>query len=452
MILSIYIIYIIVSQLLQFVDARPAKQQILIRLSRKSASKSERIGPMNKLAIHGGAPVRTQPFSPWPLFDEQESAALQQALESRNWTSSPYQGEEIPARRFAQRFAAYHQTRYGLATSSGTGALQVAFAAAGIRPGDEVIVPPNTFIATVTPILHLGASPVFADIEAETLTLDPGAVEAAISERTRAVVPLHLAGYPCDMDRINAVAARHGVKVIADACHAHGAEWNGVKVAALSDLAAFSFQQGKNITAGEGGAVVTDDQELFDLCFMYHNDGRGVGDRMGYYEVQGWNFRMSAFQAGVLLVQLERLDDWLNQKAEAVAYLSHRLSEVEGLRFPQADPRATRISYLYPRLVYDAGAFGGVTVERFSDALHAEGLPVGVWRTPLLYKHPLFTEKRFFYEESKRIDYTRVACPVAESARSQSIGFNHNVLLSDRAALDDFAEAILKVADQVDAL
>jgi dTDP-4-amino-4,6-dideoxygalactose transaminase len=407
---------------------------------------------MSKLAFHGGAPTRTTPFSPWPLFDEQEQAALQQTLESRGWTSSPYQGEDIPARRFAERFAAYHETRYGLATSSGTGALQIAFAAAGIRPGDEVIVPPNTFIATVTPILHLGAIPVFVDVEPETLNLDPAAVEASITEHTRAIVPLHLAGYPCDMDRINAIAARHGLKVIADACHAHGSEWKGVKVAALSDLAAFSFQQGKNITAGEGGAVVTNERGLFELCFMYHNDGRGIGERMGYYEVQGWNFRMSGFQAAVLSVQLERLDDWLQRKAEAVAFIDHGLSEVEGLRFPKADPRATKLSYLYPRLVYDAGAFGGVAIEQFTAALRAEGLPVAVANTTPLYQHPLFTEQRFFYDEIKRMDYRRVHCPMAEAARGRSILFDQTVLLSDRAALEDFVEAINKVAEQVDTL
>jgi dTDP-4-amino-4,6-dideoxygalactose transaminase len=225
-----------------------------------------------------------------------------------------------------------------------------------------------------------------------------------------------------------------------------------VKVAALCDVAAFSFQQGKNITAGEGGAVVTNDRELFELCFMYHNDGRGLGDRMDSYEVQGWNFRMSAFQAALLSVQLERLDDWLKQKAEAVAYLAHRLSEVDGLRFPSADRRATRLSYLYPRLVYDAAAFAGVPIERFTEALRAEGLPVAVARTSPLYKHPLFIEKRFFYDEIKRMDYTQVHCPVAESARGRSIYFNHTVLLSDRAALEDFVEAIGKVADHIDEL
>jgi dTDP-4-amino-4,6-dideoxygalactose transaminase len=262
---------------------------------------------MGKLAVSGGTPVRTEPFSAWPYYDERELDALQQALSSRRWTSSPYAGLEIPAEVFAQRFAARHDTAYGVATSSGTGALQIAFAAAGMKPGDEVIVPPNTFIATVTPMLHLGAAPVFVDVEPETFNLDPDAVAAAMTERTRFIVPLHLAGYPYDVERINQVAAKHGVKVIADACHAHGSEWLGKKVPAYSDLAAFSFQQGKNMTAGEGGIVVTNDRELFERCYMFHNDGRGYGDRVGQYEVQGWNFRVSAFQAVLLSVLLESL-------------------------------------------------------------------------------------------------------------------------------------------------
>jgi dTDP-4-amino-4,6-dideoxygalactose transaminase len=357
---------------------------------------------MSKLAIQGGAPIRTRPFSEWPQFDERESTALQNVLESRKWTSSPHAGELLPAETFAQRFAAYHDTQYAVATSSGTGALQIAFAAAGMRPGDEVLVPPNTFIATVTPILHLGAVPVFVDVEPETLTMDPDAIAEAITGRTRFIVPLHMAGYPCDMERTNALAAKHGLKVIADACHAHGSEWQGTKVAALSDLAAFSFQQGKSMTAGEGGIVVTNDQELFELCFMYHNDGRGYGDKSGRYEVQGWNFRMSGFQAALLMVQLERLDQWLAQKARAVAYIGHRLSEIDGLRFPRTDPRVTRLSYLYPRLAYDAEAFEGVPASRFADALDAEGIPAWVGGAEPLYRHRCLPTSSSFTRRQNR--------------------------------------------------
>jgi len=318
-------------------------------------------------------------------------------LESRKWTSAPYI-KDTPAEELAQRFAAYSDARYGIATGSGTGALQISFAAAGVRAGDEVILAPNTFVAGATPVLHLGAVPVFADVEPETLTLDPDAVEAAITERTRAISPLHLAGYPCDMDRITEIAAKHGLTVVADACHAHGSEWKGTKVGALSDLAAFSFQQGKNITSGEGGLLITNDPTLYELCYTYHNDGRGMGDELGIYKVQGWNFRMSGFQAAVLMVQLERLDELLDRKAQSAAYLDRALEGIDGLRFPREDPRVTRLTYLYPGLRYEQSAFDGVSAELFAQALSAEGIPCSGKSGQLLYEHPLFAQRRFFFE------------------------------------------------------
>jgi len=360
--------------------------------------------------------------------------------------------QELPASRLEEQFAAYNGVRYGIATGSGTDALQIGFAAAGVRAGDEVILAPNTFIAGATPILMLGAVPVFVDVEPECLNLDPGAVEAAITGRTRAISPLHLAGYPCDMDRINEITAKHGLKVVADACHAHGSEWRGTKVGALADVAGFSFQQGKNVTAGEGGIAVTDDPDLYELCYMYHNDGRGMGDDMGTFGAMGWNFRMSGFQAAVLLVQLERLDELLDQKARAAAYLKQGLDGIEGLRFPHQDARATRLTYLYPRLVYDEAAFGGLPAALFAEAVNAEGIPCRGRTGHILYQHPLFTEQRFFFESSKRIDYTQVHCPVLEAARGTSIAFPQTVLLSDESALDDFIEAIGKVKSNLEEL
>lgn len=406
---------------------------------------------MSKLALRGGTPVRTEPFGDWPVFDDREREALNRVLESRRWTSSP-SVKELPAARLEERFAAYNGTRYGIATGSGTDALQIGFAAAGVRAGDEVILAPNTFIAGATPILMLGAVPVFVDVEPECLNLNPAAVEAAITPRTKAISPLHLAGYPCDMDRINEIAAEHGLKVVADACHAHGSEWRGTKVGALADVSGFSFQQGKNMTAGEGGMAVTDDARLYELCYMYHNDGRGLGDDMGTFSVMGWNFRMSGFQAAVLLVQLERLDELLDRKAQSVAYLKQGLAETEGLRFPKEDARATRLTYLYPRLVYDESAFEGLPAALFAEALHAEGIPCRGQTGHILYQHPLFTEQRFFFESSRRIDYTQVHCPVLEAARGKSIGFPQTVLLSDRGALDDFIEAIRKVKSNLEEL
>ena len=406
---------------------------------------------MAKLAIHGGTPVRREPFPSWPFYDEREKEALIRTLESRRWTSSPYV-QELPATELEERFAAYNDARYGIATGSGTDALQIGFAAAGVRAGDEVILSPVTFIAGATPILMLGAVPVFADVEPECLNLDPEAVEAAITERTKAISPLHLAGYPCDMDRINEIAAQYDLKVVADACHAHGTEWRGTKVGSLADISAFSFQQGKNMTAGEGGMAITNDPELYELCYMYHNDGRGMGEDIETYQVLGWNFRMSGFQAAVLLVQLGRLDELLDRKARSVAYLKEGLAEMEGLRFPQEDGWATRLTYLYPRLVYDESAFEGISAAVFAQALSAEGIPCSGRSGQLLYEHPLFTEQRFFFESSKRVDYTQVHCPVAEAARGKSIGFPQTVLLSDEVALDDFIEAIHKVKGNLEEL
>ena len=406
---------------------------------------------MTELAICGGAPVRTDPFVLWPFYDEREKEALIRTLESKKWTSAPYAGES-PAAELEERFAAYSDAQYGVATGSGTDALQIAFAAAGVRAGGEVIIAPNTFIAGATPVLQLGAVPVFADVEPECLNLDPQAVEAAITERTRAISPLHLAGYPCDMDRINAIAAKRGLRVVADACHAHGSEWKGTKVGSLADLSAFSFQQDKNMTAGEGGMVITNDPQLYELCYMYHNDGRGMGDDMGVYKVMGWNYRMSGFQAAVLLVQLERLDETLDRKAQSVEYLKKGLAEIEELRFPQEDPRATRLTYLYPYLKYQEAAFDGISAALFARALNAEGIPCSGRLGKLLYEHPLFTEQRFFFESSKRVNYTQVRCPVAEASRGKTIRFPHTVLLSDEAALDDFIEAIHKVRDHLEEL
>lgn len=404
---------------------------------------------MAKLAIHGGAPVRSAPWPERPVFDERERAALEEALHSRRWTSAPYIfGGDMSlskVRQLEERYAAFHDCSYAVATGSGTDALQIAYAAAGVGPGDEVIMPPNTFIATATPVLQLGAVPVFADVDPETLCIDPEAVRAAISERTKLIVPLHLGGYPADMDAIGRIARDAGVKVVADACHAHGTEWRGKKVAAYADLSAFSFQQDKQITAGEGGIVTTSDRTLYEQCYILHNDGRGIAEQGGQFVAQGWNFRMSEFQAAVLLVQLSRLDDLLALKNRNAARLGRGLAEVGGLSWPREDPRITCQSYVYPRLRYHADAFGGLPAAQIAGALAAEGIPCGAGAGWVLYKHPLFAESRFRFESSKRADYTRVRCPNAEATAGHWIGFAQEVMLGTDADIDDFVAAVAKV-------
>ena len=408
---------------------------------------------MGNLAINGGTPVRTAPWPQRPLYDERELAALQEVLHSRRWTSAPYVfGGDMSLSKVYQleeQYAAFHDCQFAVAVGSGTDALQLAYAAAGLGPGDEVIMPPNTFIATATPALQLGAVPVFADVDPETLCIAPEAVEAAITDRTRAIVPLHLGGYPADMDAITRIARTHGLVVIADACHAHGTEWRGKKVAALADLSAFSFQQDKQITSGEGGIVTTGDRALYEQCYVLHNDGRGLGEQGGQFVAQGWNFRMSEFQAALLLVQLSRLEELLRRKNRNASDLGRGLAQVGGLSWPREDERITLQSYVYPRLRYDPAAFAGLPAATIARALTAEGIPCGAGAGWTLYRHPLFSEARFRFDSSRRVDYTKVRCPNAEAAAGHWLGFAQEVMLATDGGIEDFVQAVAKVKDNL---
>jgi len=411
---------------------------------------------MSKLAINKGTPVRTEGFPARPIYGEEELAALTETLHSRHWTSAPYifEGDMSISRvyQLEEQYAAYHNCEFGVAANSGTSALQLAYAAAGVGPGDEVIMPPNTFIATATPAMQLGAAPIFADVDPETLSIDPDAIEAAITERTKLIVPLHLGGYPADMDRIMEIAKKHGIKVVADACHAHGTEWRGKKVAALSDLSAFSFQQDKQITSGEGGIVTTNDRELYEQCYIMHNDGRGLGEQGGLFVALGWNFRMSEFQAAVLLAQLSRLDELLERKNRNAEIVRAGLAEIGGLQWPREDERITRQSYVYPRMAYDAQAFDGLPAQQFAAALTAEGIPCGANGGRVLYRHPLFASAQFRFKELGHVDYTQVHCPMAENAGGHWVGFPQEVMLASEDAMHDLVNAVAKIKENIDEL
>ena len=418
---------------------------------------------MAQLAIVGGDPVRIKEWPQWPIYDEREIEAVQEVVRSGAWTTAPYRYEwsylfpghmydglrESRVSQLEAKFAHYHDTTFGIATGSGTQALQIAYRAAGLCPGDEVIMPCRTFIATASAALQLDGVPSFVDIDAETGCIDPEAIEPAITERTKLIVPLHPGGYPADMDRITEIADRHGLMVVADSCHAHGTEWRGRKVASLSDLSAFSFQQAKQVTGGEGGMIITDDEEMYELCYMYHNDGRGVGKQDGLWMTQGWDYRMTELQAAILLVQLERLDRIIDTKERNAKYLTERLAEIGGLSFPRRDERITRQNYLSPRLQYSPDAFDGISAGLFARALSAEGIPCGARGGTPLHQHPLFAEARFDSESAKRVDYTQVRCPQAESMAGKWIGFRQSILLDTEGGVADLARAVRKIKENV---
>src|SRR5215211_5694720 len=260
---------------------------------------------MPSLALHGATPIRSRPFTAWPVHGAAEEERLLRVLRSGNW--GRLDGAEVS--EFEERFARIHGCRHGIAVVNGTVALRIALLAAGIKAEDEVIVPPYTFVAIATAVLEANAIPVFADIDLQTFNLDPAAVAAAITARTKAIVPVHFAGQPADMDAIMTLAAPRDLLVLEDAAHAHAASYRGRPAGSLGHIAAFSFQSSKNLTAGEGGIITTNDEALAAACRSIHNCGR-VPDGVWYeHHVVSGNYRLGEFQGAVLNCQLDRLEE-----------------------------------------------------------------------------------------------------------------------------------------------
>jgi dTDP-4-amino-4,6-dideoxygalactose transaminase len=391
---------------------------------------------VSSLAILGGRPLRSRPFGRWPVFDEKEKRALEEVLESGVWG-----GYHPKVAEFENTFAHFHGAAHGVATANGTVSLEAALAAGGVGPQDEVIVPPITFIATATAVLRAGAVPVFADIGPD-YNLDPARVREAITPRTRALIPVHFAGRPADMDSLGAIAAEHGLIFIEDAAHAHGASWKGQRVGTFGHLASFSFQQSKNVTAGEGGILIGNDRAFIESARSVCNQGRRTGGAWFEHVRLGTNYRMTGWQAAILLVQLSRLEEQLRCRAQAARILDERLAQFE---FLEAQPRDARVTchgyYLYMiRLL--PHRLGGIPRDVFMKALRAEGIP-GLGG----YPYPLYGNKVFDDARHRRQD-----CPEAERMCRESFWVSHEIMLSKPEDLEDFVRAVAKVAENAAAL
>lgn len=395
-----------------------------------------------RLACEGGVPVRARPFPTWPVWDEREERALLEVLRSGEW--GEITGSTVA--RFQERFAAFQQARFCIAVTNGTAALRLAFRALDVRPGDEVIVPPYTFIATASAAVEIGAVPVFADVDPETYLLDPRAAEAAITERTRVIVPVHVAGCPADMDAFRALAEKYELKLLEDAAQAHGAAWNGRGAGALGDLGTFSFQASKNLNAGEGGAVVTDNEELAEHVWSLHNVGRAREGAWYHHEILGSNERLTAFQAALLLAQMERLPEQIARREAAAAYLDGALSTIEGIRPLRRDPRVTTHAYHLYIFRYDAGAFGGLARDAFVRALGAEGIPCSDGYPPIGAAPAIRNElARLRPLLGRAVETPTPHVPQADRASAEGVWLPQNLLLSPVEDLEDVAAAIRKV-------
>ena len=395
------------------------------------------------LALFGGSPVRTQPFTSWPIIGEAEEMRLLRTLRSGKW--GRLHGEEVS--EFEQRFAAMHACRHGIAVVNGTVSLRIALLAAGIRAEDEVIVPPYTFISTASAVIEANAIPVFADVDLHTFNLDPAAVERALTPRTKAVIPVHFAGQPADMETLMAIARARGLVVIEDAAHAHGASYKSRPAGSIGHMASFSFQSSKNVTAGEGGIITTNDEAFAESCRSIQNCGRLPGGVWYEHHVIAGNYRLGEFQGAVLNGQLDRLAEQARMRDANGQYLASRVAAVPGL-YPQARPAdCTRHSYHLFMLRLDAAAFGAPR-DAVVEALAAEGIPCSSGYGFSLPRQPLFRNKAFgpfLSGASARLNYEQSPCPASDRLCEQSIWLEHAMLLGPRADIDDIARAFEKV-------
>ena len=402
-----------------------------------------------KPALLGGQPAHAGAWPSWPEWRQSWEPGILDVLRSGRWYRSGSDGK-VP--EFETAYAKLLGAKRCLAVASGTTALTTALHVMGVDAGDEVIVSPYTFIATYNAILMHKALPVFADTDPCTLTMDPASIESRITQRTRAIVPVHIFGMPCDMDPINAIARRYNLGVVEDACQAWLAEYKGRMCGTLGDLGCFSFQNSKHLPSGEGGAITGNNSDLLDRCHAFHSCGQSVGSFQGQgYFTRGNNYRMQHFQAAMLVQQLDKLVTETKIRRENADYLSGKLKEISGvtpIRLPK-DSRA--VWHLYP-LRYDAEQFHGLTRAAFLQALRAEGIPCsGVYHEQYYdglldeainsrgFQRLFGAKRRKEYRDSfDQLKGNRQVC-------ATTVGLPQNLLLAKQKQMDQIVKAISKI-------
>lgn len=402
----------------------------------------------SKPALLGGEPVHKGSFPGWPQIDEGHERVWQEVLQKRGWCR--LNGDYV--KRFEAEYAKAIGTTFCLAVANGTSALFASLNALDVGPGDEVIVPPYTFVATVNAVLLQHALPVFVDTDPETFQIDATKIEAAITDRTRAIIPVHLGGNVADMDTVLAVSKKRNVPVIEDACQSHFAEWRGQRVASLGDTGCFSFQVTKNLSGGEGGALMTNREDLIERAISFHTNGRPWKLTSGFSYVQnGANLRMTEFQGALLLEQLTRLEAQSQVREQNAIHLTKRLEAIPGIRPAKGYSGTTRNAYHLYMFRYDSEAFGGLSRDRFREALRAEGVPNSPGYSPL-NKEPFLKNtldsrgfQNIYGKDVLDAYFGRIECPENDRLCTQGVWFTQNMLIGPRSDMDDIADAIERI-------
>lgn len=408
-------------------------------------------------AILGGSPVRTKGWQKWPIWNPAtDEKQLIEVVRSGVWSRSAVVAE------FEKKWASTIGTKRCLALVNGTNAMITSLVQLNIGGGDEVIVPPYTFIATTQAILQAGAIPVFVDTDPETFQIDVNKIEAKITSRTRAILPVHIAGFPSDMERIMVIAKKHNLVVVEDACQAWLAEVNHKKVGTFGNAGCFSFQNSKNIPMGEGGAIVSDDEEFMDRCYSYHNYGISYGtavDKIGPgIAMLGTKLRLTEYQAAIGLSELKRLDDQITLRSENAAYLKSLIRAIPGIIPYRHYDNVTRAAFHFFPFRYKKEEFKDLPRTVFLKALNAEGIPCSGGYAPLNrmpYIGNAFQTKNFQRMYSKKVlnidRYNEQnQCPENDLLCNEAVWFTQNMLLGNKSDMKDIFNAIERIRANAD--
>lgn len=422
------------------------------------------LNPMADQIVPDRIPVASKLLKPnwpkWPMWNaETDEPRVVEVLRSGVWSRAKV------VKEFEETWAKTIGTKRCVTTVNGTNAMICSLANLDVGGGDEVILPPYTFIASPQAILQTGAMPVFVDTDPETFQMDVRKIEEKITPRTRAILPVHIAGIPCDIEGIMKIAKKHNLVVVEDACQAWLSEVNHKKVGTFGNAGCFSFQNSKNIPMGEGGAIVSDDEAFIDRCYSYHNFGLAYGSITAQpgaeFAMLGTKLRLTEYQAAIGLAQLKRLEAQTTIRTENAAYLKSKLEAIPGIIPYKLSSRITRVSFhLFP-FRYKKEAFKGLSRSAFLNALSAEGVPCSSGYATLNNQPFLanaFQSKNFKRMYSpEQLDFKKYLernhCPQNDIlCNEEAVWFTQNILLGSRADMDFIVSAVEKIHKNADAI
>ncbi len=400
---------------------------------------------MAELALSGGRKTKQKSFPVWPQFDERERKALDEVLESRVWWRTP----GTKTLQFENDYAKFHGAKHGIAVTNGTAALEVTMSALRIGPGDEVILPDFTFVATASAVLYAGALPVMVDVSQETYCIDVRLAAAAITGRTKAIIAVHMGGHPADLDALVALTKQKGIALVEDSAHAHATEWKGRRIGTHGAAGTFSFQSSKLMTAGEGGIIITSDDAFEKQARSVHDCGRVPGEWFYSHYINGSNYRLSEWQGAILGAQLTRLDEQTRHRHQNARLLDKLFSQIPGITPQTLDARCTRNGHYAYIFHVNTKEFAGASVERLIEAMNAEGIPNQASYPPVhaldVFQNGEYRKRLCGSQAKESHAFLQARYPQTHRAAYETIWIPQPALLGDEEDMHEIAAAWQKI-------